>query len=58
MGVQKHPEFVIVGGGIGGRALAAVLARAGIAATTLEKSTVHIPAEMFSEELVDRLRAI
>ncbi len=39
---HKHPEVVIVGGGIGGSALGAVLARAGIATTILEKSTVHV----------------
>jgi len=42
MSSYANPEVVIVGGGIGGSALAAVLARAGIAATILEKSTVHI----------------
>jgi 2-polyprenyl-6-methoxyphenol hydroxylase-like FAD-dependent oxidoreductase len=35
------PEVVIVGGGIGGSALACALAREGIATTILEKSTVH-----------------
>ena len=39
---QTNPEVVIVGGGIGGSALAIGLARAGIAATILEKSTVHV----------------
>ena len=42
--MEKHinPEVVIVGAGIGGSALATVLARAGIAVTLLEKSLVHI----------------
>jgi menaquinone-9 beta-reductase len=42
--VEKHPnpEVVIVGAGIGGSALATVLARAGIAVTILEKSLVHV----------------
>ncbi len=42
--MTKHtnPEVVIVGGGIGGSAMAIALARAGIAATILEKSTVHV----------------
>jgi 2-polyprenyl-6-methoxyphenol hydroxylase-like FAD-dependent oxidoreductase len=41
--MEKHtnPEVVIVGAGIGGSALATVLARAGIAVTLLEKSLVH-----------------
>ena len=39
---HTNPEVVIVGGGIGGSALATVLARAGIATTVLEKSTVHV----------------
>src|ERR1700681_1740594 len=39
---HSSPEVVIIGGGIGGSALAATLASAGIAATILEKSTVHI----------------
>src|SRR5579863_9048258 len=42
MANHQTPEVVIVGGGIGGSALAAVLAQAGIAATILEKSTVHV----------------
>jgi menaquinone-9 beta-reductase len=42
MSNAENPEVVIVGGGIGGSALAAVLAREGIATTVLEKSTVHI----------------
>ena len=37
-----NPDVVIVGGGIGGSALACVLAREGIATTILEKSTVHV----------------
>ena len=42
--MEKHtnPEVVIVGAGIGGSALATVLARAGIAVTLLEKSLVHV----------------
>jgi 2-polyprenyl-6-methoxyphenol hydroxylase-like FAD-dependent oxidoreductase len=42
--VEKHtnPEVVIVGAGIGGSALAIVLARAGITVTILEKTLVHI----------------
>src|SRR5258708_13016321 len=42
--MEKHtnPEVVIVGAGIGGSALATVLARAGIAVTILEKSLVHV----------------
>lgn len=42
MSTQANPEVVIIGGGIGGSALAAVLAQAGIATTILEKSTIHI----------------
>src|SRR5277367_5055928 len=42
MGTHNSPEVVIVGAGIGGGALATVLARAGIAVTILEKSLVHI----------------
>jgi 2-polyprenyl-6-methoxyphenol hydroxylase-like FAD-dependent oxidoreductase len=42
MANPTRPEVVIVGGGIGGSALACGLARAGIATTILEKSTVHI----------------
>jgi 2-polyprenyl-6-methoxyphenol hydroxylase-like FAD-dependent oxidoreductase len=38
----KTPEVVVVGGGIGGSAIAIALARQGIAVTILEKSTVHI----------------
>jgi 2-polyprenyl-6-methoxyphenol hydroxylase-like FAD-dependent oxidoreductase len=38
----ENPEVVVVGAGIGGSALAAVLAREGIATTVLEKSTVHV----------------
>ena len=42
--MEKHinPEVVIVGAGIGGSALATVLARAGIAVMILEKSLVHV----------------
>lgn len=39
---SDNPEVVIVGGGIGGSALACALAREGIATTILEKSTEHI----------------
>src|SRR6266404_2308874 len=35
-------DVVVVGGGIGGSAIATVLAREGIATTILEKSTVHV----------------
>lgn len=38
---SDSPEVVIVGGGVGGSALACVLAREGIATTILEKTTVH-----------------
>src|ERR1700676_4260898 len=38
---SDNPEVVIVGGGIGGGALAWVLAGGGIATTILEKTTVH-----------------
>ena len=43
LGMETHvnPEVVIIGAGIGGGALATVLARAGIAVTILEKSLVH-----------------
>ena len=37
-----NPEIVVVGGGIGGSAIATVLAREGFATTLLEKSTVHV----------------
>lgn len=40
--MAKTPEVVVVGGGIGGSALAIALTRAGIATTILEKSTVHL----------------
>jgi menaquinone-9 beta-reductase len=42
--MEKHsnPEVVIVGAGIGGSALATVLARAGIAVTMLDKSLEHV----------------
>lgn len=39
---HANPEVVIIGAGIGGGALAATLAQAGIATTILEKSTVHV----------------
>ena len=39
---RTNPEVVIVGAGIGGSALATVLARADIAVTILEKSLVHV----------------
>ncbi|HLX38603.1 MAG TPA: FAD-dependent monooxygenase [Candidatus Binataceae bacterium] len=42
MAIHPNPEVVIVGGGIGGSALATALAREGIATTILEKSTVHV----------------
>jgi menaquinone-9 beta-reductase len=42
MKTQVSPEVVIVGARIGGRALAIVLARAGIAVTMLEKSLAHL----------------
>ena len=42
MEAHTNPEVAIVGAGIGGSALATVLARAGIAVTILEKSLVHI----------------
>lgn len=38
----NDPEVVVVGGGVAGSALAIVLARAGIAVTIVEKSTVHV----------------
>jgi 2-polyprenyl-6-methoxyphenol hydroxylase-like FAD-dependent oxidoreductase len=50
-----NPQVVIVGAGIGGSALATVLARAGVAVTMLEKV---LPAEMFDESILDRLRAM
>src|ERR1700693_3869092 len=42
--MEKHanPEGVIVGAGIGGSAMATVLAQAGIAVTILEQSLVHV----------------
>src|SRR5277367_3381287 len=40
--MHTHPEVVIVGAGIGGSALAIVLARAGIAVTVVEKSVLHV----------------
>jgi 2-polyprenyl-6-methoxyphenol hydroxylase-like FAD-dependent oxidoreductase len=42
METQVSPKVVIIGAGIGGSALATVLARAGIEVTILEKSLVHI----------------
>jgi len=39
---HTNPEVVIVGAGIGGSALATVLARAGITVTILEKSLMHV----------------
>lgn len=38
----ETPEVVVVGGGIGGSALAASLAKAGISTLILEKSAVHL----------------
>ena len=40
--MPDNPEVVVVGGGIGGSALATVLARAGISVLILEKSPVHV----------------
>jgi menaquinone-9 beta-reductase len=40
--MHTRPEVVVVGAGIGGSALAIVLARAGIAVTVVEKSLVHV----------------
>ena len=42
MATHANPEVVIIGAGIGGSALATVLARAGIAVTMLEKSLQHV----------------
>jgi len=42
METHANPEVVVIGAGIGGSALATVLARAGIAVTILEKSLVHL----------------
>jgi len=42
MSGSDNPEVLIVGGGIGGSALACVLASEGIATTIFEKSTVHV----------------
>ncbi len=43
MGINSdHPEVCVVGAGIGGSALACVLAQSGIATTIIEKSTEHI----------------
>ena len=42
MKTHLNPEVVVIGGGIGGSALAATLARAGISATILGKSIVYI----------------
>ncbi len=42
MASGTNPEIVVVGGGIGGSALATVLAREGIATAILEKTTVHV----------------
>ncbi len=42
MNTHPNPEVAIVGAGIGGSALATVLARAGITVTLLEKSLVHL----------------
>ena len=40
--MPENPDVVVVGGGIGGSALATVIARAGIATVILEKSAVHV----------------
>src|SRR5271154_2291864 len=40
--MHTRPEVVVVGAGIGGSALAIVLARSGIAVTVVEKSLVHV----------------
>jgi menaquinone-9 beta-reductase len=40
--VPETAEVVVVGGGIGGGALATVLARAGLSMLVLEKSTQHV----------------
>ena len=40
--MHTHPEVVIVGAGIGGSALAIVVARAGIGVTVVEKSVLHV----------------
>jgi menaquinone-9 beta-reductase len=40
--VPETAEVVVVGGGIGGGALAAALARAGVSTLVLEKSTQHV----------------
>jgi menaquinone-9 beta-reductase len=42
MSNDRSPQVVVVGGGIGGSALAISLARAGIETTILEKSTAHV----------------
>ncbi len=42
MSAFRNPEVVIVGGGIGGSALALSLAHVEIATTILEKSTLHV----------------
>ncbi len=39
---MENPEVLVIGGGIGGSALATALARAGISLLILEKSAVHI----------------
>jgi menaquinone-9 beta-reductase len=42
MSPGRNPQVVIVGGGIGGSALAISLVRSGIETTILEKSTAHV----------------
>jgi 2-polyprenyl-6-methoxyphenol hydroxylase-like FAD-dependent oxidoreductase len=42
MSSDIDPEVVVAGGGIGGSALGAVLAREGVAVVIVEKSTVHV----------------
>jgi flavin-dependent dehydrogenase len=51
-------DVVVIGGGIAGNALAAVLARAGTAVLVLERSTVYrdrVRGEGFHARRLDRL---
>ena len=41
MNTHENPEVVVIGGGVGGSALAIALSRAGISVTILEKTLVH-----------------